>query len=230
MAFYTHDGVRHNTQEEAVSYIQSNFVSNVPPFKDALFLQLHKNDWGRFDIQAVPDDSEDNHVYLELWEDLAVLDGEYGGTNIVRYSVLENQREAKDLITMLEKESKFISMAGNEIREALLEMSSSDLYLYEGETPLIIANYEITEDVEGVEKSLTYEVDGVFQGHVTFRDNADNLERVLDDVRSHFIIEAEGEFNPVGGYVGKHRLDNILDTAIKQNRKITIRLGDSTET
>lgn len=222
MAFYTHDGIRHNTKQEALEHMEVHFVQETPPFEDAKYVALHNNNWGKYEIQSVP--SGGDNMYLELVETLSDGTASY---NLLRYSDFSSPEESNDIIPFLEKESKFLSMVGHEIKDKLGQLGADKLYFYDEEQSEVTLTYDIEYGYDGTSegiKEVSYTIDGVFDGKVVLYDYVDPLEIIMNDILSHFIIEAEGAFKPNTGMVGYHKLDHILDSAFKTGRDLRVSL------
>src|SRR5699024_12404953 len=56
MAYYTHDGIRHNTQEEELEYLKQ-LITTVPPANDECTQKIHNPDWGNYEVLRMPQDS-----------------------------------------------------------------------------------------------------------------------------------------------------------------------------
>lgn len=217
MAYYTHDGVRHSTKEEALNYVEHSFISEVPPFEDEYFQALHKENWGKFELQAVPDGIT-NSLYLEFIR-------YYGeeGYSMLKFSEDHPPEDVKDVIHFLQTELPIINVVHSEIQSHIKEWSKSDKHLSitedEDVSVELVFNVYPTEDGEGFHTVIEYTVDGIFAGEVIppVGEKVDVIELILKHIESHILLEAEGTYRAATGEIegeqGFVNLESMLNTA-----------------
>ena len=222
MAFYTPDGTRHGTQEEALEYLKG-LITEIPPSDDEEVHGIHKHDWGKFDLQCAP--SEDGTLYLELTETVVDAQGDRG-YNMLSYSSSTKDKSISERIEDIEKAKRLVSMVGHEVRSLLTELAEDSRYFYDETVHDVVIQYNYTEDYS---YGIHYTIDGVFEDYVLGEEGEDILQKVLKSVESQFISEVEGELSPVSNTVDGYSLNLILANAGQFSRKVNLTVSNTTE-
>lgn len=223
MAFYTPDGIRHETQEEALEYLKM-LITEVPPSDDEEVQGIHKHDWGHFDLQCAP--SEDGTLYLELTETMVSSQGDRG-YNMLSYSSDNKDKSITERIEDIEKAKRLVSMVGHEVRSLLTELAEDNRYFYDETVHDVVVHYNYQEGYSSY-SGIRYTIDGVFEGYIHEEEGEDILQKVLKSVESQFISEVEGELDPTYNVDG-YNLSLILANARQFSRKINLTVSDATE-
>lgn len=224
MAFYTPDGIRHETQEEAMDYMRG-LITEVPPSDDKEVQEIHKHDWGQFDIQCAP--SEDGTLYLELTEAIITTQGDRG-YNMLSYSSEAKNKSITERIEEIERAKRLTSMIGYEVRNLLSELADDDRYFYDETAHDVVIQYNYNEHDSNY-NGIQYTIDGVFEDYVLEEEDEDILQKVLKSVESQFISEVEGELSPLNDTVDGYNLNLILANAGQFSRKVTLSVSNTTE-
>src|SRR5699024_179937 len=98
------DGIRHNTQEEALEYLKQ-LITTVSPANDEYTQKIHNHDWGKYEVQSIPDESDS--VYLELTRNYVHL-GEITGTNQIKYYEESKPEEIEEMFSFLNKKASIL--------------------------------------------------------------------------------------------------------------------------
>lgn len=224
MAFYTPDGTRHGTQEEALEYLKG-LITEIPPSDDEEVHGIHKHDWGKFDLQCAP--SEDGTLYLELTETVVDAQGDRG-YNMLSYSSSTKDKSISERIEDIEKAKRLVSMVGHEVRSLLTELAEDSRYFYDETAHDVVIQYNYNESDSNY-NGIHYTIDGVFEDYVLEEEDEDILQKVLKSVESQFISEVEGELNPLNDTVDGYNLNLILANAGQFSRKVSLTVSNTTE-
>lgn len=224
MAYYTPDGTRHETQEEALEYMK-RLITEVPPSEDKEVQEIHKYDWGQFDVQCAP--SEDGTLYLELTETIVTTQGDRG-YNMLSYSSSTNDKSISERIEEIERAKRLTSMVGYEVRNLLSELTDDDRYFYDETAHDVVIQYNYSEHDSNY-NGIQYTIDGVFEDYVLEEEGEDILQKVLKSVESQFISEVEGELSPLNDTVNGYNLNLILANAGHFSRKVNLTVSNKTE-
>ena len=224
MAFYTPDGIRHGTREEALEYLKG-LITEIPPSDDEEVQGIHKHDWGQFKLQCAP--SEDGTLYLELTETVATAQGDRG-YNMLSYSSNNKDKSITERIENIEKAKRLVSMVGHEVRSLLTEIAEDNRYFYDETAHDVVVQYDYNEGYSSY-NGIHYTIDGVFEDYVLEEEGKDILQEVLKSVESQFISEVEGELSPVNNTVDGYNLNLILANAGQFSRKVNLTVSNTTE-
>lgn len=209
MAFYTSDGIRHDTKEEALNHAEEHLITEMSPSEDKLVQAIHKHDWGNFKVQCDSDNLGESSVYTELTETFVKINEENGEVT-TSYNLLKYREASKEgmltyspeKIERMEEKKRFVSMIGHEIRELLDELSKDDLYLYNNKVHEIGVTMDVYNNSRSTEESIHYSInshDGTYSGFFYVNPKEDTLQLVLNNVRNQFLSKIEGLL----GYSGK---------------------------
>ena len=224
MAFYTPDGIRHETQEEALEYLK-RLITETPPSDDEEVQGIHKHDWGHFDLQCAP--SEDGTLYLELTETTVTTQGDRG-YNMLSYSSSTKDKSISERIEDIEKAKRLVSMVGHEVRGLLTDLAKDTKYFYDETAHDVVVQYDYDEGYSSY-NGIQYSIDGVFEDYVLEEEGKDILQKVLKSVESQFISEVEGELSPVNNTVDGYNLNLILANAGQFSRKVSLSVSNTSE-
>lgn len=221
MALYTHDGVRHNTKEEAINYLEENYITEATPFEDEYYQELHNADWGKYEFQGVPFGLEES-LYLEL------VRYHKNGSTLIKLSDDFRPEPPEEVIHFLQKQIALIEMVKSEVQTHIVQWSKDeDKYIFVGdvadEIPINIS-FEYLATEEGINTTILYNIDGAFFGeiYISAEEHVDILDTVLKDVESFLLLEATGDYDPVVEKIGEVNLHNILEKANTGNYEVSI--------
>lgn len=232
MAFYTPDGIRHESKEEALIHTQDFLLTELPPTEDKIVQAVHKHDWGRFEIQSTPNESG---FYAELAESTVSVEEEEGavsrGYNLLKYSQeLTGTETPEQIIDSMEQDKRFVSMVGHEVKALLDELTGDDNYFYDETTHDLVVTYSSYVGNDLFANELHYSIDNnSFNGFIECKDNQNNLEELLMHIRSQFIIEVEGEYDSVSGKIDGYDMFTIVDNASLSGKQIRITVQETPE-
>lgn len=241
MAFYTSDGIRHNTKEEALSHVEEYLLTELSPSEDELVQAIHKHDWGNFEVQCDSDSFVDSSVYTELTETIVDIDEESGEVttsyNLLKYREALTYSPKK--IERMEEKKRFVSMIGHEIRELLNELSEDDLYLYNNKVHEIDVTMDIYNSNLGTEESIYYSInshDGTYSSFFHINPNEDTLQLILNSVKNQFLSVIEGRLINYDGEVSSQddRYNGfnamlIFENAMKTGKQISLSVSEPTQ-
>lgn len=224
MAYYTHDGLRHSTQEEALEYLKQ-FITTVSPFSDEYTQKIHNHDWGKYEVQSIPDDTDS--IYLELTRNYVHL-GDVTGTNQIRYHEVSKPDDVEEMLSFLSKQASILDMINSEARSYIVEWSGDGKHLDVADDENTI-NLSLTMVINhGAEHGeplnnliIEYTLDGMITGFVDITDR-DPLHALLLSIENHILLEVEGDISEdtVNGYNVFH----LIDTAQREDMNISVKL------
>lgn len=226
MAYYTHDGLRHNTQEEALEYLKQ-FITTVSPFSDEYTQKIHNHDWGKYEVQSTPDDTDS--IYLELTRNYVHL-GDVTGTNQIRYHEVSKPDDVEEMFSFLNKQTSILDMISSEVRHYVVEWSKDGEHINVSDdenTIKLSLSLVINHGAEQGEPSNSMFIEYMFEdtviGAVDITDK-DPLHELLLAIENHIILEVEGEISEdvVNGYNVFH----LIDTAQREDMNISIKLSE----
>lgn len=226
MAYYTHDGIRHSTQEEALEYLKQ-LITTVSPFNDEYAQKIHNHDWGKYEVQSIPDESDS--VYIELTRNYIHL-GKATGTNQIKYYEESKPEEVEEMLSFLNKQASILDMISSEVRHYVVEWSKDGEHVNVSDdenTIKLSLNLIINHGEEQGEPSnsmfIEYTFEDIIVGAVDITDK-DPLHELLLAIENHIILEVEGEISEdvVNGYNVFH----LIDTAQREDMNISIKLSE----
>lgn len=231
MAYYSHDGVRHNTKEEALSYYEE-MITEVPNHDDQYVKAIHNADWGKYEIQCVPQVGAEGN-YLELSR-VHMNGDKHVGVTVIQYNEAFKPDNVEDLIAYAKKMKSLLDMVVSETKAKIVEWGEDGKHLtisdQENDIPLNVIlniNHGATESLEPTnEMTLFFQLDEVIEGRVEISEET-MLEDTLKAVESTIMLELEGEV--VNDRIDGYNLFYMIDTAERENMSMHIKLT-STET
>lgn len=226
--YYTNDGIRHASKEEALNYLEQ-YITELPPFEDEYVQALHGHKWGKYEIQSIP--KVDDSLYLELIRNHFSPAGEHVGLNHIIYHDA-NKPESVDVVAeFLDKKIATLDMINSEIRSSIVLWSKDGKHLEiadsEREIPLQLGwsiSYDEHDGEPKNEMHIHYVLDYMIEGVVDVTD-ADPLSALLIAIENHMVLEVNGmmEDDKVNGY----NVFTILDTANRENMSVSLKIGQA---
>ena len=222
MAFYTMDGVRHESRREAEEYAVSA-ISEVPTFTDKFYVELHNHDWGKHHLQAVP--MNHSGVYAELrnrnhYKDLMVtLADDMENDKVTPTSV-----NRKMMMAM-----SWVSMAKEEAEDMLRNIVNDNDYIYDTEKPLVQLQYVIMGDNENVFFMVDEKFEGTVSLDVATMKGEDPLEELVNTIKNIFVSRVSGEVNLEEMTVGDVELEGLLRNAERNSLEVSVKINTEEE-
>lgn len=222
MVFYTHDGVRHETEAEALEYLGDNFISEVLPTDDDYYTAIHAHDWGKYELQAIPD-SITEHLQIQL-----TRYHEGMGYSILNFNDSNPVEDVEELLKYLDKERLLLDMVRSVIQESVSKWSSDGKHV-DVNTVESSINVQLRSRIEstltGMTKFIEYRIDNLYSGVVDVSEG-NVLKPVMKDIESHLTLELEGELSSANGVLSLDgfNIGNFLSTASLLKHQLTIKV------
>lgn len=229
MAFYTNNGLKFETKEDAFAWFETTLLDKSPLGK--IYEELHEQDWGKYSIEATGINERELNISLDNPNFNADL---YRRINYNTYG-LERDIDSEEVIKELHSLLKTLELVSYLTVDELSSIAKS---IEQGETKYLndvftefdniikTIQIEVNLQTASVTIQLADKVSGYTVSNTIELDAKGKIdsEIIPSIIQSFFLKEVNGKFDGVSFKAGEHYIDSILRYAQTNEKEIKIEI------
>lgn len=229
MAFYTENGLKFETKEDAFAWFETTLMEKSP--LGSTYETLHEHEWNGYHIEATGIDERSINISLDKPDFKGKF---YKRVNYNTYG-LEHDIDAKAIITELETIQKTVELVSYLITEETSSIKNaiekgSDLYLDNVFTDFsnIVTTVQVQVNLQTADITIQMldEKTGYTISNTQQLDDKGriNTEIIPSIIQSFFLKVATGKFDGREFKAGNHYLDGLLRYAQVNDKEIKLEI------